>query len=338
MTTLTHAHNALYRRPPDDRMESLDDLFTRCRSDRESSEERWKRPQELTVTSDLTLAIDDNPDFTLNDWSFSQLCRLAGVSRDTVNRVSRKTASRIFGETLPSADKPIQILTSGDTIRSVHGVAYTRLWNADLLDVVQEAATDFRQPQTAAGGGTGLYCGERDMFCFLIDPTGWAEINGQAFAPGFFLYNSEVGCRSVGIQTFWFQKVCANHIVWDAVEVVDFKRKHTANVGDALSEIRRIIESLVQKRDQRRDGFVNVMRKAMTERLGNNVDETVQQLLKRGFRRKLAEAAIEIAQKQGAFTIFAVFDALTQLAQRTNYIGERTELDIQAAAILELAV
>jgi hypothetical protein len=57
------------------------------------------------------------------------------------------------------------------------------------------------------------------MFCFLIDPTGWTEIEGEAFAPGFFLWNSEVGRRSLGIQTFWFQAVCRNHIVWDAIQV-----------------------------------------------------------------------------------------------------------------------
>ena len=60
-------------------------------------------------------------------------------------------------------------------------------------------------------GATGLYCGEQDLFVFLIDPVGWAEIDGEAFAPGFFVWNSEVGKRSVGIQTFWFQQVCANH-------------------------------------------------------------------------------------------------------------------------------
>ena len=47
-------------------------------------------------------------------------------------------------------------------------------------------------------GKTGLYCGEQDMFVFLIDPLGWTEIDGEAFAPGFFLWNSEVGRRSVG--------------------------------------------------------------------------------------------------------------------------------------------
>ena len=103
-------------------------------------------------------------------------------------------------------------------VRSLHGVAYTRLWNTDLLGVVDEFATDFQPPQAGAGGATGLYCGEQDMFAFLIDPTGWAEIDDQAFAPGFFVWNSEVGRRSLGIQTFWFQAVCENHIVWDARE------------------------------------------------------------------------------------------------------------------------
>lgn len=84
---------------------------------------------------------------------------------------------------------------------------------------------------------------------FLIDPTGWAEINGEAFAPGFFVWNSEVGKRSVGVQTFWFQAVCQNHIVWDAVEVVDFSRKHTGKVYESVAEIRSIIARLVEKRD-----------------------------------------------------------------------------------------
>src|SRR3954454_24287625 len=111
------------------------------------------------------------------------------------------------------------------------------------------------------------------MFVFLIDPLGWAEINGEHFAPGFFLWNSEVGRRSVGIQTFWFQAVCANHIVWDAVEVTEFSRKHTANVRDGLARIRETLTRLVQHRDQRRDGFVQLMRKAVESNLGNDAEE-----------------------------------------------------------------
>ena len=130
------------------------------------------------------------------------------------------------------------------------------------------------------------------MFCFLIDPTGWAEIDGEAFAPGFFVWNSEVGKRSLGIQTFWFQAVCQNHIVWDAVEVVEFTRKHTASVHESLAEIRRIVEQLVAKRDERRDGFAKVMLKAMHERLGNDAEEVMKVLLQHGISRNLAKQAL----------------------------------------------
>jgi hypothetical protein len=121
-------------------------------------------------------------------------------------------------------------------VRSVHGASYTRLYNAELLDMVRHRAGDFVLPQKGFNGATGLYAGEQDMFCFLIDPTGWEEIGGESFAPGFFIWNSEVGRRTVGIETFWFQSICSNHIVWDAMEVTTFSRKHTANVHDALPE------------------------------------------------------------------------------------------------------
>jgi hypothetical protein len=175
------------------------------------------------------------------------------------------------------------------------------------------------------------------MFAFLIDPTGWTEIEGQAFAPGFFLWNSEVGRRSLGIQTFWFQAVCANHIVWDAIEVVDFSRKHTTNVHEALGEIRRILERLVAQRDKRRDGFVRVIRKAMRTKLGDVADEAAFELATRGITKTLANEALEIAKKQGGFTIFALVDALTQLAGKVQCAGDRTEADLRASSLLALA-
>jgi L-amino acid N-acyltransferase YncA len=193
------------------------------------------------------------------------------------------------------------------------------------------------EPGPEATPATGLYCGEQDMFCFLIDPTGWAEINGEAFAPGFFLWNSEVGRRSVGVQTFWFQAVCANHIVWDAVEVVEFSRKHTANVHESLNEIRSAILNLVDKRDQRRDGFVTVIKKAMESTLGEDSDEVLKTLKGHGVTQALAKRAIESARQRGRFTIFAVVDALTRLSGEMKYAGDRAEVDAKAGQLLALA-
>jgi len=339
MVMLTRAHQELFRRKPDEAFDSLESLYDRVASDRENSNDNWVPYEDLTITHDLTLGIEASPDYRLNEWSFSQLCRMAGVSKDTISRLSRKTASKALQETLPSSQKPFQILTTGSEIRAIHGVAYTRLWNQELLDVAKEFTSDFTPPQTAMDGkSTGLYCGEQDMFAFLIDPTGWAEIDGEAFAPGFFLWNSEVGRRSLGVQTFWFQKVCQNHIVWDAVEVVEFTRKHTANIRDGLGEIRQIIENLANKRDERRDGFVKVIRKAMTEKLGDDADEVSRRLASEGIPRGIVKDAMEIARQQGAFTIFSIVDALTRTSQSVQLAGNRVELDAKIGRLLSLAV
>lgn len=339
MATLKHAHRELYRRGPDERFSSLPELRAHCRRQRELSSDRWHLPQNvLTEVCDerLQAVIGTDGSFLMNDWSFSQLCGLARVSKETVNKLRPETVTEVFRDTLPSGQKPLQILTRNNVVRSIHGTAYTRLWNSDLLDIVQEFATDFTPPQTADGGGTGLYAGEQDMFVFLIDATGWAEIDGQAFAPGCFLWNSEVGRRSVGISTFWFQAICANHIVWDATNVAEFSRKHTANVHDALSHIRQTLEQLVSRRDERRDGFARVIEAAMREQLGRDADDALKLLAKHGIPRALAREALESAGQQGRLTIFSVVDALTRLAGQLAFAGNRLELDQSAATLLKL--
>ena len=365
METLTRASDQLFRRGPDECFASFDDLWRHCQEDKARSIDRWHPPADVRLDHEggrLALRLGGASGFRLNDWSFSQLCSAAGISKDTVNKLSSTTASLVFAETLPGGNKPLQLLTTSgegvDVIRSVHGAAYTRLFDADLLSMVREFATDFQPPQEAGfapggesmavsieeggasdrRGGTGLYRGEQDMFIFLIDPTGWTEIDGEAFAPGFFLWNSEVGKRSVGIQTFWFQAVCRNHIVWDAVEVVEFSRKHTANVHEAFGEIRGIVERLVTKRDERRDGFVKLIRRAMETRLGADSDEVLKVLSQKGITKALAKEALEAAKQSGRFTVFSLVDALTRISGRMKFIGERTDADMKASALLALAL
>jgi hypothetical protein len=340
MANLTRASQELFRRQPDERYDSLQSLYDFCREQKRASMDRWHAPSSIAISGADKLFCNIGTDgaFLLNDWSFSQLCRMASVAKDTVNRLSPPTASVVFGETLSAAGtKPLQLLTSGDRVRSIHGTQYTRLWDADLVAMLREFAVDFEPPQKGMNGATGLYAGEQDMFCFLIDPTGWCEIDGENFAPGFFVWNSEVGRRTLGIQTFWFQAVCQNHIVWDAIDVVEWTRKHTANVGTGLTEIRRIIDGLVQKRDARKDGFVALMRKAMEEKIGKDFEEAMALLTKKGITRSLAKKALELAQQKGIFTVWSVVDALTRLTQDSQNAGDRTEADSKVSRLLELA-
>lgn len=334
---LTKASQQLFARRPDERFPSIQALYDKCLQDSRQSQDRWTTDLVVTPNEGTLLLKSEESPLKPNDWSFGQLCKLAGVSKETVNRLSPDTASLVFRETLPRLSRPVQVLANDNVIRSIHGPSYTRLWNVDLLHVVREFATDFQPPQVGVNGATGLYCGEQDMFVFLIDPTGWCEIEGEAFAPGMFLWNSEVGCRSVGIQTFWFQAVCQNHIVWDAVEVQDISRKHTANVHECLSDIRRHIASLVERRDHRRDSFAKVMTKAFATKLGDKAEDVAKVLSKNGIPRDLAKQALAMAQTQGRFTIFSLVDAMTRIAGQYENAGDRIEADARAGTLLALA-
>ncbi|TVR99224.1 MAG: hypothetical protein EA423_12865 [Phycisphaerales bacterium] len=68
----------------------------------------------------------------------------------------------------------MQFYADDDLIRSFHGASHTWLHDVELLTMLKEFATDFVPPQESgapgSSGGSGLYRGEQDMFCFLIDP------------------------------------------------------------------------------------------------------------------------------------------------------------------------
>ena len=170
MATLKRAHNELFRRAPDEIYDSIDDLLTRCRRDRDESREHWLPPAAVEPQvhhHQVTAQLGSDGAFALNHWSFSQLCGMCGVSRDTINVLSPDTASRALLETRPQGEKPLQVLTRDQTVQALHGTQYSRLWNVELLQVVQGAAEGFVAPQRATTGGTGLYLGEQDMFAFV---------------------------------------------------------------------------------------------------------------------------------------------------------------------------
>ena len=154
MQVLKRGHTELFRRGPDECFDSLAALNSFCQEQKAKSVDRWLPPHTSMPAywrSTVWWSISPTPPpsnrtaaYHLNDWSFTQLCQLAKVSRDTVNRVTADTAWASFGDTLPDGNKPLQLYTDGENIRSIHGVSYTRLYNADKLAMLAEFATDPR--------------------------------------------------------------------------------------------------------------------------------------------------------------------------------------------------
>lgn len=344
MPHLTHASRELFRRPPDERFASLSELFGHCQAQKERSygvREPSTLFRPVVEHGRLALQVNGHAPYRLNDWSFAQLCSWAGAAKDTVNRLRPETAVRVLSETLEDRVHPQRhwqgLVFDHDVVRAITGEKYRRLWNADLVAMLLEFAPDFTPPQPGLNGATGLYAGEQDLFCFLIDPTGWIEIEGEAFAPGFFVWNSEVGRRTLGISTFWFQAVCQNHIVWDSSDVRTYARRHVGDVRGSLQHVRAMIETLVEKRDEHKDAFAALIARAMTTTYGQDVEEVQNLLVKAGFTKELGRQAALLARERGRFTIWAVVDALTRLAREHQFAGARTIADEQASFLLALA-
>ena len=106
MANLTTASKELFARGPDECFESLDALARHCEEDRQKSQDLWCPPRDVSAVAaggPLKLDIANEGAFLMNDWSFTQLCRLARVNKDTVNRLCPETADRVFHETLGDA-------------------------------------------------------------------------------------------------------------------------------------------------------------------------------------------------------------------------------------------
>jgi hypothetical protein len=112
-----------------------------------------------------------------------------------MSQVLRALAQQQRRSSRCTGSKPLQVYSADNTALAVHGTTYSRLYDAEVLQAVRDAVPDFTPPPKGIGGATGLYAGEQDMFAFGIDPNAWVEIGVESFAPGFFVWNSEVARR-----------------------------------------------------------------------------------------------------------------------------------------------
>ena len=82
MVQLTRASEELFVRSPDERFGSLQELQQHCQREKDFSTDLWQLPQLLSPHANhghLSVTLEDGVEHRLNNWSFSQLCRLAGV-------------------------------------------------------------------------------------------------------------------------------------------------------------------------------------------------------------------------------------------------------------------
>ena len=137
-----------YVRQADKEFASFDDLYTHAYREEQSSSTKWIAPSDVYATVHqglLKLKLAGDRAFALNDWSYYQLCSLLNVDRQIIEQLKLETTAQVVSELIPQDNRPLQVFTVCDTIRSIHSISFERLFNSRLLEVVIDEVTNMTE-------------------------------------------------------------------------------------------------------------------------------------------------------------------------------------------------
>lgn len=267
---LMEASRQYYERPQDERYKSLKDMQAVALQQRQIS-------QSINVPPDVLLSVDfdsmtnelflndfgGNGCFTLNNWSFSQLCGRVKAPADyliglddpelVAQCLNRGLAMRRLSDK-ERRTKGLQIFHCEGVMRALTSQVYSRIFDNDIIrhlialndqgwktppawgspnssDSWQATEEDCSNYSIVQPGqwirASGLYRGERDMFAFMVNEESRIDDGtDEGLGRGFFVRNSEVGHTSFSFMDFLFRYVCGNHIVWGAQDVQEVRIRH----------------------------------------------------------------------------------------------------------------
>lgn len=364
MTTLMAASNQWASRPADQRFTSLDELVAFTSHQREISRSAVVPSRGLSAApidgdashKQLVVLGPDGTPAAPTHWAFSQLANQVGAPAGYLRSLPADIAADALNFGIfrrPVEDTGILLRKNGDLeLAAVTGPRYGRVWNADIAKALRGRFGDgvtgdftvpgeFGKAVQVTRDNTTIYASDRDMFVFLADEKNRIEIPGRrpgltgTMARGFFVWNSEVGSKTLGIATFLFDYVCCNRIVWGAEGYEEIKIMHFSSANTRwLEEVVPAIQSYANKSTAGITQAIEDARKARIE--GDNLDA----FLRKRFTRQQAEAikAVHISEEERPIeTIWDVTTAATAYARGVKYQDDRVDLERKAGQIMALA-
>lgn len=237
-----------------------------------------------------------------------------------------------------------------NTLRAVTGPRYGRVWNHELTGQLADRFGDgvtgdwrvpgeFGEAVAINKANTTLYASDRDMFVFLADETNRITLpnrrDGKAgsLARGFFVWNSEVGDKTLGVAMFLFDYACSNRIVWGVNGFKEIRLRHTISAPDRwLEEVAPVLDAY---HDMSADPIENALKAAQAKR----VDDLDAFLASRNFAANVAEKASVAHMLEEGRPIETLWDAVTGLTAHAKTIAfqdDRVELERAAGRLLDL--
>ncbi|MCP4701535.1 MAG: DUF945 domain-containing protein [Gammaproteobacteria bacterium] len=320
----------------------------------------------LAQTDDLRIDLPDTVDpVRPTHWSFGQFCSLIGAPARYMRTLPSQLASdnMNFGlARFPSeVVKVYQRIDGSAEVRAFTGPKYGRIPDYQVIESVMRIAgngngdTNWKVPGTMEWGSgvydpyvptsknnTTLFCSDRDIFLFLVDDTHPIEVgrlpNGDPdlMFRGFYVWNSEVGARTLGIATMYMRAVCCNRLLWGVEQFSEIKIKHSRNaMAGFRNQIAPALESYTRGDAQR---VVEGVRNAQSTTIARTDEDAMDFLTRRKFSKKQARDIMTAVEEEELRPMRSAWDAaqgITAVARNIGHQDTRLDFEIRAKTILD---
>ena len=360
---ISTAQREYYKRPKDERFQSLEALVENAQEDKDNSAERNYNIR------DLKAIVTESPDGGENlrvssptgvarftHYSFGQTCRALKMPANYLRTLPVGLAADCmnFGIDASPVGTTANILVRGSsfipTIRAWTSETYGRAWDADLYGTVKETFkhdSAWKLPLNWDNVPDGAYRGDRDSSLLLINGGSIVEDksltsagkDGRIFR-GVLIRNSEVGQSSVFIDRIMYRYVCGNMQLWGAIYDKRFRRRHVGTnvVRDVIREITTTAQEWTTSDIGQEQRIIDAI---TSHQLAFTKEGVIDELQKIGFTKKVATDAYERCEQTepiSPFTTWGIVQGLTRLSQDSGYQDQRVALDLQAAKLANRAV
>lgn len=368
MGNLMQAHNQWATRPDDERYTTLGALATAVAA-------RKRASQEADITREdfgkIRASVDEKGVLTfgghyLTAWAASQVASKVGAPYSYLSKLSPDLAAANLNEGLTrfagddESHRDCRVLympgsesAPGSTLRAVTSESYARIWDAEVVSMVQEWGEGFTNPPAYPRGKfghgemepAGLYASDRDVFMFLVNGDDRIDLGGgESLGRGFIVWNSEVGKTTYGHMSFLFDYVCGNHIIWGGRIMSRTKVRHVGQARKALDKFPSVIQALRKMGGQMAEQ--EKLREAISLEFGTTVAEATEKLTEYAVKRRVkltgteVRAGLDAAEREGdlhrgsPFSLWGVVSGLTAVAREYAHIDKRLDLEVRAGKLL----
>lgn len=242
------------------------------------------------------------------------------------------------------------------TLQAVTSTTYGRIWDADVVDAVQRiverSGGKFHNPSayvvdqtkgqgfkgiTGATEPSGLFASDRDVFVLMVDGGSLLEAGPRAkLNRGFIVWNSEVGAKTLGLQTFLFNAVCGNLIIWGAQDVNTLLIRHSRNAP--LKFDQEATPALIEFTERSATAELDVIKRAQARMLPKTIDEQFKLVEPFRITRGELKEAIGYAEREEGqcASLFDLVQGGTAYARGFDYVDARVDTSKRFSALLKL--